>query len=135
MVAGKISGKGQVSFNNFGLKLKNSGSLLDYAVEIKGESKHRRNKKMAMPIKKYKSGQVEVAVWENEREVNGNIVSFKTVSLRKSWYDKEKDVWRDATIQLRRNDLQKAILVLQKAQEDLLLFHEDAGDKEDEEDE
>ena len=88
-----------------------------------------------MPIKKYRSGQLETAVWENEREVNGNIISFKTVTLRKSWYDKDKSLWRDATIQLRRNDLQKAMLVLQKAQEDLLLAQENVeseeGDDED----
>ena len=86
---------------------------------------------MAMPIKKYKSGQIEAAIWENEREVNGNIVSFRTVSLRKSWMDKE-NIWRDATIQLRRNDLQKVILVLQKVQEELLLQHEEEGEDEDE---
>ena len=47
-------------------------------------------------------------------------VEFKTVSLRKSWKD-DKNVWRDSTINLRRSDISKAILVLQKAHEDLLL--------------
>jgi hypothetical protein len=112
-----------MNFNNYSLQKTN---------EKRSESKHRRNKKMVHPIKKHKSGQIETAVWENEREVNGNIVSFKTVSLRKSWHDKEKDLWRDATINLRRNDLQKAILVLQKAQEDLLLQQQDEGDDDDE---
>ena len=45
--------------------------------------------------------------------------------------DKE-NIWRDATIQLRRNDLQKVILVLQKVQEELLLQHEEEGEDEDE---
>jgi len=80
------------------------------------------------PIEKFKSGAIETAIWENSREVNGNEVSFKTVSLRRSW--KQDDVWRDATINMRRNDLQKAILVLQKAQESLLL--EDKQDDEEE---
>ena len=75
---------------------------------------------MTKPIKKYKSGSIESSVWLNEREVNGTKVEFKTISLRKSWKD-EKNVWRDATINMRRNDIPKAILVLQKAQEDLLL--------------
>ena len=86
---------------------------------------------MAAPLKKYRCGQIEAAVWDNEKEYNGNLVNFKTVSLRKSWLDKD-NVWRDATINLRRNDLQKAILVLQKAQEELLLQHENVV--EDEED-
>ena len=88
---------------------------------------------MVKPIKKYRSGQLEAAIWENEREVNGNLVSFKTVSLRKSWHDKEKNLWRDSTIQLRRNDIQRILVILQKVQEDLLLAQEnEEGDDEDE---
>ena len=87
---------------------------------------------MAKPIKKYRPGPVEAGIWENDREVNGNIVSFKTVSLRKSWHDKEKNIWRDSTIQLRRNDIQRVLVVLQKVQEDLLLAQEGEGDDEDE---
>ena len=71
------------------------------------------------PIKKFKSGAIESAIWENSKEVEGNEVGFKTVSLRRSW--KQEGVWRDSTVHLRRNDLQKAILVLSKAQEELLL--------------
>lgn len=72
------------------------------------------------PIEKFRCGNIEIAIWLNEREVNGNKVNFKTVSLRKSWRD-DKDIWRDSVINLRRNDLQKAILVLSKAQENLFL--------------
>ena len=73
------------------------------------------------PVEKFRCGSIECAIWNNEkqREADGAILEFKTVSLRKSW--KKDDQWHDATIQLRRNDLQKAILVLQKAQESLLL--------------
>ena len=80
---------------------------------------------MNKPIKQYKSGSISSSIWANEREVNGNKVEFKTVSLRKSWKD-DKNVWRDATINLRRNDIAKAMIVLQKAQEDLLL---ESGDE------
>jgi len=72
------------------------------------------------PVKKWRIGGIECSVWENEREANdGTILGFKTVSLKKSW--KQNEIWHDAQIQLRRNDIQKAILVLQKAQEELLL--------------
>ena len=110
-------------------------SVDSYNTESGFKQKPIRNggRKMNKPIKKYRSGQLEAAVWENDREVNGNIVSFKTVSLRKSWHDKEKDMWRDSTIQLRRNDIQKVIVIMQKVQEELLLAHdENEGDDEDE---
>lgn len=75
------------------------------------------------PVKKWRIGSIECNVWENEKEASdGTIFGFKTVSLKKSW--KQNDVWHDAQIQLRRNDIQKAIIVLQKAQEELLLNSE-----------
>ena len=75
---------------------------------------------MNKPIKQYKAGSISSSIWANERSIDGNKVEFKTVSLRKSWKD-DKDVWRDATINLRRSDLIKAILVLEKAQEEVFL--------------
>ena len=81
-----------------------------------------------LPIQKFKAGNVEVAIWSNKRDVEGAQVEFKTVSLSRSYRKKGEDVWRNDNINMRRNDLQKAILVLQKAQESLLLT-----DKEEEE--
>lgn len=81
------------------------------------------------PLKKWRIGNIECNVWENEREANdGTILGFKTISLRKSW--KQNEVWHDAQIQLRRNDLQKVILLMQKAQEELLLNQEQEGGEE-----
>ena len=74
---------------------------------------------MNKPIKKYKSGSIEASIWNNERETDNGKVEFKTVSLRKSW--KDGDQWRDQTINLRKNDIVKMMLVLQKAQEELFL--------------
>ena len=85
------------------------------------------------PIKKFRAGQLEVAVWFNERKLkDDSIVGFKTVSLRKSWKDDE-GVWRDAVIQLRKHDLPKVLVLMQKTMEELLLAQ--AGKEEDEEDE
>ena len=81
------------------------------------------------PIKKFRCGNIESAIWLNEREVDGNIVGFKTISLSRSW-KKEGDVWRNDQVNLRRNDLQKVILVLQKAQEELLLNQEQKEEEE-----
>jgi len=85
------------------------------------------------PVNKWRSGQLELAVWLNEREMkDGNLVGFKTLSLRKSWKD-DQGMWRDSTIQLRKHDLAKLQVLLNKAQEDLLLHQEEK--EEDEEDE
>ena len=73
------------------------------------------------PVKKWKAGAIKTAIFENEKEVNGNVVGFKTVSLGRSYKKKGEDIWRNEVIYMRRADLQKAILVLQKAQEELLL--------------
>ncbi len=82
------------------------------------------------PIKDFSCGNIRTAIFFNEREVNGNLVGFKTVSLSRNFKKKDEDIWRSEVIHLRRNDLQKVILILQKAQEELLL-----DSKEEEEDE
>lgn len=86
------------------------------------------------PIQKYRAGQLEVAIWFNEKKLKDDtIVGFKTASLRKSWRD-EEGVWRDAVIQLRKHDIAKVAILMNKAMEELLLSHEEEkeGDEEDE---
>lgn len=82
------------------------------------------------PIKTFRSGNIQGAIWLNEREKEGQIFSFKTASLRKSWFDKEKNMWMNESINLRRQDLTKALVILTKLQEELFL-----NDEEDEENE
>jgi len=83
------------------------------------------------PVKKWKSGNIEAAVWSNKRDLEtGEEVEFKTVSLNRSYKKKGEDLWRNDVIHLRRNDIQKVILVLNKAQEELLLTNS-SGDKDD----
>lgn len=87
------------------------------------------------PIKKFRSGNIESAIWLNTKTVDGNSVDFKTVSLSKSWKKQDEDIWRSEVINLRRNDIAKAMLVLQKAQEELFLAEEvqESGENEKEE--
>lgn len=82
------------------------------------------------PIKKWQAGNVHMAIFENEREVNGNMVTFKTASLSRSYKKKGEDIWRNEVINLRRGDIPKVILVLQKAQEELLLHHDEGEENE-----
>ena len=80
------------------------------------------------PSKEWKIGSIKAVIWENEREINDMVVGFKTVSVSRSFKKKDEDVWRSEVINLRRNDLQKMILVLQKAQEYLLLEAKEDGE-------
>ena len=85
------------------------------------------------PIKKFRAGQLEAAIWMNERQIKEDtVVGFKTVSLRKSWKD-DKGTWRDATIQLRKHDIPRVIVLMNKVMEELLLAHDEKeGEEEDE---
>ena len=80
------------------------------------------------PIKQYRAGNIQGAIWLNEREVKDVIVGFKTVSIRRSWKDKDKDLWREETLNLRKQDLPKLAVIISKLQEDLLLNDEEEGD-------
>ena len=74
------------------------------------------------PIQKWKVGNMEIAVWENKTEKNGVEVGFKTMTLTRSFQKKGEDIWRSEAINnLRRNDIPKLQLILQKAQEYLYL--------------
>jgi len=79
------------------------------------------------PVKKWKAGNIEAALWVNKREIDGAEVEFKTISLSRNYKKRGEEIWRSDVINsLRRNDLQKVILVLQKAQEALILRQEES---------
>ena len=78
------------------------------------------------PIKKFRCGNVEGVVWLNKRKKDGAEIEFKTVTLRRSWLDKEQDVWRDEKINLRRGDLPKMRIIIDKLQEELFLAKQGA---------
>jgi hypothetical protein len=76
------------------------------------------------PIKKWRSGNVEAAIWLNEKEKNGTKIEFKTLSLTRNWKKKDDNVWRSDVLNLRRMDIPKIMILLQKAQEELFLAEE-----------
>jgi len=82
-----------------------------------------------LPIKKWRSGNISGVIWNNEKEVNGTVVGFKTASLRRSW-KKEGDVWRDESLNFRRQDLPKIISILHEMQRELFLTNEGGDDDE-----
>ena len=74
---------------------------------------------MAKPERRFRCGSCEAAVFENERDVNGKKVRFKKVSFQKRYKDPE-GAWK-STHSLDTNDIPKAVLVLSKAYEYLVL--------------
>jgi len=82
------------------------------------------------PIKKFRASNIEAAIWSNEKEFNGGLVEFKTISLNRSYKKKGEEIWRNEIINLRRGDIPKIMLVLQKAQEELLLNQEQVEEEE-----
>jgi len=74
------------------------------------------------PEKKFRSGGVVATVWKNIKKVENVEIETYSVNLARSYKDKE-DKWVE-TNNYNINDVQKAILVLKKAQEFLLLKEE-----------
>ena len=78
------------------------------------------------PINQWRSGNISGAIWDNEKEVNGASVNFKTASLRRAW-KKEGDVWRDETLNFRRQDIPKLMSILQEMRKELFLKNSEKG--------
>ena len=74
---------------------------------------------MAKPEKRFRCGGCEAAIFENERDVNGKKVTFKKISFQKRYKDPNGE-WK-TTHSLDINDIPKALLVLSKAFEYLVL--------------
>ncbi|HLC71945.1 MAG TPA: hypothetical protein VJH37_00010 [Candidatus Nanoarchaeia archaeon] len=86
-----------------------------------------------LPVKKFRSGAIEGVIWANKRkQEDGSEIEFKTVTLRRSWKDKTQDIWREEKLNLRKTDLPKIQLIIQKLQEDLYLSNDNKGDDSDE---
>ena len=81
-----------------------------------------------MPIKTWRSGNINGAIWFNEKEINGTKVGFKTASLKRSW-KKEGDVWREEVMNIRRQDIPKLLIILQEIQKELFLSEEKESDE------
>ena len=91
-----------------------------------------KNSEKNRPIKKWKLGNLEICVWENKKEFNGGEVAYKTMTLTRSYKKKDEDIWRSEVINnIRRNDLTKFKLLLDKAEEYLYFeVNEKGGENE-----
>ena len=79
------------------------------------------------PLKSFKSGALQVTIWENENLTNeGQVIAIKSVTFERRYKDKNGE-WK-STNNLKANDLPKAALLLSKAYEYLVLTGEDMVD-------
>ncbi len=77
-----------------------------------------------LPEKKFRAGAISATVWLNHgHKPNGEESEYKTISIERSYTDKEGK-WQ-STNSMRVNDLPKAMVVLQKAYEQLILNEQD----------
>jgi hypothetical protein len=71
------------------------------------------------PEMKFRAGALTATVWQNQGQKDGEVTSYATVSLERSYKDKNNE-WQ-TTNSMRINDLPRAALVLTKAYEYLVL--------------
>ena len=74
---------------------------------------------------KYKAGAISATIWNNETIKDGKPAAYKTISLQRSYKDKD-GAWK-TTNSFRVADLPKAVVVLNKAFEHLVLSQGDSA--------
>ncbi len=81
------------------------------------------------PEKQFSTGAISATVWKNNgKNKQGDLVEFRTISLQRRYKDKE-DNWQ-STNSLRINDLPRAVLVLNKAYEYIVLREQNGSSEE-----
>lgn len=79
---------------------------------------------MPQPQKVLRSGNIEIAVWENEKDtIEGGIVTYQSVSVRKTWRDAQ-NMLQEQKLSLQKYDIERLLVLLRKVQEYLLLEDE-----------
>lgn len=74
-----------------------------------------------LPEKKFRAGAISATVWRNTiTKKDGSPADIMTVSFDRRYKDKETEEWK-STKSLRSSDLPKAVVVLNKAYEYLVL--------------
>lgn len=79
------------------------------------------------PEMKYRAGGVIATIWKNQAEIKGKTMEYSSVTIERRYKDK-KDEWQ-STNSMKLNDLPKAILVMQKAYEHIVLSEAEASTK------
>jgi len=80
---------------------------------------------MNQPQKKFRAGAISATIWENQAMKDGQPSAYNTISFERGYKDKQGE-WKN-THSLRVSDIPKAVLVLNKAYEFLLLQNRDVS--------
>ncbi len=74
-----------------------------------------------LPEMQFRAGAISAAVWRNTiKKKDGSEADIRTVSFQRRYKDKDSDEWKTSN-SLRATDLPKAVVVLNKAYEYLVL--------------
>lgn len=87
---------------------------------MKQTNTNNQTEKKTAPTQKVKVGSIQVAIWENKGEKG----TFQSITMERT-YTTDNGKTFEHTNSLRKNDLPKAILALQKAYEKLVMESKD----------
>ena len=87
--------------------------------ETRAEKEGGKKMEKKQPLKKFRAGAIAATIWENPIEKEGKTTVYNTISFERGYKDKD-GVWK-STSSLRTADLPKAVVVLSKAYEYLVL--------------
>lgn len=78
------------------------------------------------PLAKFRAGAMSSSVWEWEGKKGDDEFTYNTIQVQRSYKDEgnekaDKNGWVHESMNLRKNDVLNAILVLQKAHENIVL--------------
>lgn len=74
-----------------------------------------------LPEKQFRAGAISASIWRNQvAGKDGRPAEFMSVTFRRSYKDKESEEWK-TTNSLKAMDIPKAVVVLNKAYEYLIM--------------
>ena len=82
-------------------------------------------KEKNLPEKKFRAGSIKATIWKNVAQKENKTVEYRTVSFERIYKDRN-DEWQSSN-SLRVNDLPRAILVMSKAYEYLILNDQESS--------
>lgn len=97
---------------------------LEEEKQMKAKNTEQNNTPKIKPEQKFRAGSVTATIWAKELEKDGKKFNVYNIEVVRNYKEKESDEWKK-TSSFAKDDLQKAILVMQKAQEYLYLNEEE----------
>lgn len=82
------------------------------------------------PIKKIRSGGIQASIFKNTIKKEKDTFEFLTIALQRSYKKSDSDEWINETINLRKSDMPKILVVLNAINNELFLNKEDLEEHE-----